>query len=287
MNFSFVSFLTPKKVNLKGLWLGSQKPENLYIFLHGLGGSIFSRSELMTSLASSRDAVLTFNNRGSGTINSFKKDNRQKDYLLGGAAHEVFTDCLDDIEGAINYAQDHKVKRIILIGHSTGCQKVTYYLSKKNKDLVKAVVLLAPISDYAGVGMLNAEEYKRALKSARSLVKAGKPHALLSEFVWSKTIDAQRFISLYTSNSIEEIFNYSSGKKSKILTKVKVPILAVLAESDQYADRPAQDITNWLQSHFNNKRKLVTHIISEADHSFFEKEKIIKKIVKDWLLKIK
>ncbi|MDD2680964.1 MAG: alpha/beta fold hydrolase [Patescibacteria group bacterium] len=287
MKFSFVSFLTPKRVSLKGLWLGSQKPENLYIFLHGLGGSIFSRSELMSSLATAKDAVLTFNNRGSGTINYFKKDNRQKDYLLAGVAHEVFTDCLDDIEGAINYAKSFKPKRVILVGHSTGCQKIIYYLSKKNQPLIKGSILLAPISDYADINMINLRKYQRALKNARALIGAGKPHSLLSESSWPRLIDAQRFISLYTPDSVEEVFNYSSGNKSKTLARVKVPVLALYAESDQYADRPAQDIVDWLLRHHSDKRKIVAYIISETDHSFSEKEKMMKKIIKNWLKKIK
>ena len=38
-----------------------------------------------------------------------------------------FTDCLLDIEGAINYAKEKGYKDIILEGHSYGCNKVIYY----------------------------------------------------------------------------------------------------------------------------------------------------------------
>jgi dienelactone hydrolase len=110
---------------------------------------------------------------------------------------------------------------------------------------------------------------------------------LLSTSSWPSRLDAQRFISLYTPDSIEEIFNYSSGKKSKTLAKVKVPILAFLAEFDEYAGRPAQDIADWLQQQLNDKREIVTHIIPETDHGFSEKEQMMKKIIKAWLKKIK
>jgi len=290
MNFSFVSFLTPKKVNLKGLWLGSQKPENLYIFLHGLSGSIFSRSELMMSLANSKEAVLTFNNRGSGTINYFKKDNAKKEALLAGVAHEVFTDCLDDIDGAINYAREKKVKSIILIGHSTGCQKISYYLSKKNQPLVKGAILLAPISDYSNVNLLSSEDkkkYSQALKQSNNLIKFGKPHTLLSGDFIPKIIDAQRFVSLYTPDSVEEIFNYTAGGKSKTLSRIKVPILAFLAGSDEYGDRPAEDIAAWLELNSKKDRLLQTKIIPGADHGFSGWGLEIKRVIKNWVKRIK
>ncbi|MCF7860574.1 alpha/beta fold hydrolase [Patescibacteria group bacterium] len=290
MNFSFVSFLTPKKVNLKGLWLGRQKPENLFIFLHGLNGSVFSRSELMTTLATGEDAVLTFINRGSGTINYFKTAKKNKERLLAGVAHEVFTDCLDDIDGALDYALAHKPKNIFLIGHSTGCQKSIYYLSKRAKSKLKGAILLAPISDYASVNLLGAigkRKYRQALKEAQVLVKAGKSHTLLTSDFMPREIDAQRFISLYTADSKEEIFNYSSGKKSKDLLRVKQPILAFLAGYDEYADRSAEDITTWLESHNKPANSLETIIIPEADHGFTNHEQIVKKEIRLWLKKIK
>ncbi|MBN2884859.1 alpha/beta fold hydrolase [Patescibacteria group bacterium] len=290
MNFSFVSFSTPKKVNLKGLWLGSQRPDNLFIFLHGLNDSIFSRAELMTVLATGKDAVLTFNNRGSGTINYFKTDKKNKERLLAGVAHEVFTDCLDDIDGAINHALTYKPKRIFLIGHSTGCQKSIYYLSKRAQSKLKGAILLAPISDYASINLLapaGKKKYQKALKEAQALVKAGKPHALLKNDFIPREIDAQRFISLYTADSKEEIFNYESGKKSKDLLRVKQPILAFLAEYDEYADRSAEDIATWLDSHNKTGKHLKTVIITEADHGFTDQENKVKQQIKTWLKKIK
>jgi len=290
MSISLISFLSPKKIQFNGVWLGSQRPDNLYIFVHGLNGSIFSRSEITTALASGRDAVLAFNNRGSGTINYFKTAKRTKERLLAGVAHEVFADCLDDIKGALDYALSHKPKNIFLIGHSTGCQKIIYYLSKRAKSTVKGAILLAPISDYASINLLNTSDkkkYQKALKEAQTLVKAGKPHALLQSDFIPRPIDAQRFLSLYTEDSKEEIFNYSSGKQSKDLLRVKQPILAFLAAADEYGDRPAQEIAVWLNSHNKTERQLKTIIIPEADHGFSGYEKKIKKEIKAWLKKIK
>ena len=116
------------------------------------------------------------------------------------------------------------MKEIYLAGHSTGCQKSVYYAIKKADRAVKGLILLAPISDYAAERMRNTKgTLLRATTVAQKLVKAGKKHDLLPKNVWHGVIDAQRFLSLYTPTSAEEIFSYAQPKKNpSVLKKVKV-----------------------------------------------------------------
>src|SRR5690606_34801397 len=119
-----------------------------------------------------------------------------------------------------------------------GCQKIVYYASRKRDKLVRGLVLLAPISDYAGTERrVGSRMYGKALTAARDLLKHGKPHALLPEGTWYVPIDAQRWLSLYTPDSAEEIFTYASGRKPTMLRRVKLPMLVLLAQNDQCADR--------------------------------------------------
>jgi len=278
-----ISFLSPKKIELHGLWLGKSHAEIVYIFLHGLGASIFSRLSLLELIANQKNtAVLTFNNRGHGLINSFKikKNKKECDYLLAGMAHEKFTDCQDDIDGSISYAKKQGAKKIILIGHSTGCQKIIYYLAHNQRAKIAGVILLAPMSDYAGIDK-EKNEYHLALKAALSLKKEGQENNLLASSLWPHYISAQRFLSLYTPNSQEEIFSYAS-KKRPILMKVNQPILVILAEADEYADRPMLEIKNWFDSVLNKKKKNESIIIKKASHSFKGMDREVFKIIKFW-----
>lgn len=289
MSISLFSFLTPKKLKLNGVWLGTSKPKTLYIFLHGLGGSVFSRAPLNTLLASGQEAVLAFNNRGSGTINYLKQGGGGKQkYFPAGVAHEVFADCLDDIDGALAYARSRGVKRIFLLGHSTGCQKSIYYLAKRPKTIVKGAILLAPISDYADVlRKSNKAVYSRALAWAKRLKAKGKPHELLPANVWPAPLDAQRFLSLYTAESIEEIFTYASNKKPVTLKRVKKPILSILADEDEFADRPAIEIKAWFDEQLKPGKNNFSAIIKGVVHSFEGGEKEVVTLIRRWSRVIK
>ena len=275
MNNIIISFLTPKKVALNGIWLGDNKADTVYIFLHGLGGSLFSRASFLELLASQKKtAVLSFNNRGFGLINSFKvqKNKIKKEFLLAGMAHEKFTDCIDDISGAINYVRTRGVKKIILLGHSTGCQKIVYYLSKNPRAKIQAAVLLAPMSDYASIDVKN-KDYIKALRAANKLKQAGRENSLLAPNLWPYYISAQRFLSLYTENSVEEIFSYYLKKNPQILKKVNQAVLIFLAEHDAFRNREIKEIKEWFDCILKNKKNYSSIVIKEAQHSFEGKDK--------------
>lgn len=281
-----VKIQTPKKFLLNGLLMNQNVGNNFYIFIHGLSGSIFSQIELLKKIAGTKNSVLTFNNRGNGIISKIKQVDAKE--VLGykthniGMAHEVFTDCLDDIEGAINYANEMGAKNIFLIGHSTGCQKSIYYLSKKPNSFVKGAVLLAPMSDFADTFVFNNKKvYQKAVAYARKKISLGRQHDLLPSNIWPQIIDAQRFLSLYTPDSQEEIFSYVSGKNPIILKKVKKPIFVILAANDEYKDRSMNEIADWFG------KKMINHniridIIDNALHGFGgHVEEVAKKIL-DW-----
>ncbi|MBI5644751.1 alpha/beta fold hydrolase [Candidatus Kaiserbacteria bacterium] len=267
--------VTPKKVSLNGLWFGPRKAKRVFIFVHGLTASAFSMHRLLSVLVDSRTAVLTFNNRGFEQIAEVKRKMRRKSaWFPAGAGREIFKECVDDIQGAINLARKMKAKQIYLLGHSTGAQKAIYWASKQKRNpKVKGIVLLGPLSDYAGaVAREAAGKLKKAVDYAKNLVQRGHPNTLMpSELGPWFICDAQRFLSLYTPDSHEEIFTYAQPKKiPRTLQKVKIPILVLLAGADEHGDRPAKDIARWFQENIDVKHDVI--IIPGANHSFFKRE---------------
>src|SRR3989344_6146125 len=113
-----IEIITPKKFVLNGLWFGPQRPKKTIVWVHGLGSSAFSKLDIVERLVDKNTAVITFNNRGFGTINSVKRriGNTSKSISVG-TAHEIFTDSADDIQGAINFARRAGIKNIYLAGH--------------------------------------------------------------------------------------------------------------------------------------------------------------------------
>ncbi|MBP9757528.1 MAG: alpha/beta fold hydrolase [Candidatus Pacebacteria bacterium] len=271
--------VTPKKLMLNGVWYGPKKARRVVILVHGLGGNMLNSfaSSMAAVLTNSDTAVLSFNNRGHGLVSKAYKEapKSTKGYerITAGSVHEVFEDCVDDIDGAVKYARAHGAKEVYLAGHSTGCQKSVYWAYKRKSAGVKGIILLAPISDYAGMRMeVGDKAITRALSVAQKFVKAKKKHQLLPANVWHSMIDAQRFISLYSRKGNEEIFPYWDEKRiPKALRAVRVPVLVLLAENDEYADRKAEELHDWFIREIYSGE---VAIIPKVAHSFYTGEKM-------------
>ncbi len=279
-----VQIVTPKRYLLNGLWFGSKKPKRVIVWVHGLGSSAFSKVGIAGKIADKKTAVLMFNNRGHDVVATvYKKGSlTEKKFkrTVAGAAHERFIDCVDDIQGAINFARRTGAKRIYLAGHSTGCQKSIYWAHKKKGRGVCGIVLLGPVNDYAGaVAWHGRSRVEKATKYARTLVARGKPHEMLPAIIWKEeSDDAQRFLSLYLPESVENIFSYDQPKKSpRILRSVCIPILVLWAGADEFADRPAQAITDWFRNEIRGGR-VVT--VPRVSHGFKGGEQIVAKEIK-------
>ncbi|QQG37543.1 MAG: alpha/beta fold hydrolase [Candidatus Kaiserbacteria bacterium] len=277
-----VEFPTPKGFLLRGLWYGPKRARNAIVFVHGLGGSAFSIRHVIEKLVDRRTAILAFNNRGHDMIARVSRIRGKS--IKAGLVHEVFADCVDDIQGAIDFARGNRAKNIFLAGHSTGCQKSIYWASKKKSRGVRAILLLAPVSDYADmVRRVKRPQLHEMTRTARSLVRRGKKRELLTEGIvklpWGSFMtDAQRFLSLYTPDSKETIFPYEQPRKiPRTLRSVKIPILAVWAEKDEYADRPARKIKDWFQK---NMRKGATVVIPGVKHNFKGGERAVSKAIR-------
>ncbi|MFZ2556078.1 MAG: alpha/beta fold hydrolase [Minisyncoccia bacterium] len=287
-----IEIKTPKKFLLNGLWFGPldkargkpTKPKRAIIWVHGLASSAFSKLGLVERLVDKDTAVITFNNRGSSTVTRTRKINPRKkggmEYVVSGGAHEVFTECVDDIQGAIDFTKKQGAKEIFLAGHSTGAQKSVYFASRKgNEKKIKGVILLAPLSDYAGALKEGKAPLTKMTAAAQKLVRNGKKHAIVPGS-WT---DAQRFLSLYTPDSTEEIFSYiDPDTKPTIYESLKVPTLVLLAEDDEHADRDAERIEAWFAKHARMPR-FGSAIIADADHGFTGAEKTVAGAIKDWI----
>lgn len=264
-----VEITTPKQFRLRGLWLGPRRTKNAIIFLHGLGGSAFSMQPVIAKLAGKDTAVLAFSNRGAEKIIGIKRGiGKQSKRKKAGSAHEVFTECVDDIQGAINFARRQGCKNIFLAGHSTGCQKSIYWAYKKHGRGIKGIVLLAPVSDFAAEMKLQGpKKIARATKAAQALVRRGKKHALLPDGAWHEVLDAQRFLSLYSPDSVEEVFSYAQSKKNpQVLKSVGKPVLVLWAERDEFGGKePLKKVRDWFEEHLRRGRVVV---VPRVGHGF-------------------
>ena len=216
----------------------------------------------------------------SGIIKIDKKSKKGYRRELGGETHEKFTDCADDIQGAVNLLRKSGAKKIYLVGHSTGSQKIAYYLAQGENQRKIAGAALSPMSDYASIkNDVPRAKLARARKFAEMLVKKKKPHELLPLNIWPDLLDAQRFLSLYTPDSKEEIFSYAQPKKKpRTLQKIRIPLLVVLAGKDEFRDREMEEIADWFESNIMSENASIV-TIPNAMHGFKKKENIIANLI--------
>jgi alpha-beta hydrolase superfamily lysophospholipase len=286
-----IEITTPSKVVLQGMWMGPKKAKRVVVWIHGLGSSLFNKLAIADQFIDGNTAVLAFNNRGHDKV---AKVSRGEKRLLAGAAHEVFTECADDIEGAVRFAHEAGASEVFLAGHSTGCQKSIYWAATKakgkkgerrEKGEVKGIILLAPISDYAAeLKISGAAKIAKGLKIARAMIRAGKKHELLpsDSMDWSLVCDAQRFVSLYSGESAEEIFPYWAPERMPAtLRSVKLPILSLIAERDEYRDRPAIRMADWFADHLKIGDRVI--VVLKVAHSFAGGEKTVAKHMKEFM----
>ena len=293
-----VEITTPKKFILNGLWFGPysakatkgkpQKPKRVLVWVHGLGSTMFSKLAIAEKLVGGGTAVLVFNNRGHDTIVNVPTTGKK--CLKAGAAHEKFTDSADDIQGAINFARKQGVKSIFLAGHSTGCQKSVYWASGKKGRGAKGMILLAPMSDYSAHRQeYGAKKVAKAVAYAQTMARRGNGQQLLPPHVWDWPWSAQRFLSLYSGKGAEEIFTYWDAKENpKTLKSVRLPILVMLAEKEEFSHIPANTIAAWFEKHLNNPRgdtswisKVV--VVSGVGHSFKGGEKKVAAHIRSFM----
>lgn len=288
-----IDIITPQRIILNGLLFGPNKTSTGFIYIPGLSSNVFSKLDLIGLLSGVNFLVLSLNTRGHDKVVKIKKLNKliKEGYhsVIAGGAHEVFTDCKDDLAGAVKYMLDRKIKNIYLVGHSIGCQKSVYYLAYgKYREKVKGAILLCPMSSYAAaVKKYGVKKLKRVASLARQMVRTCKQHDILPLSLWPGYDDAQRFLSLYTPNGVEEIFSYVNiNKKPKTLLKVKQPLLVILAGQDENKDRSIKQIADWFSIYLKNQQSLLT-ILPKAKHSLSGFEKNVVKKIHQWVNKLK
>ncbi len=287
-----IQLITPRdNYILDGLVYGRAGAKRGYIFIHGLESSAFSGHKILAPLADGDTQVLYFNNRGHDTLTGIQQvADSKKGYTwaAGGAAREVFTDCTDDIAGAVGFLKERGATDIVLVGHSTGCQKAVYALGQPEADAaVTGAVLLCPMSDYAAMKQeVEAEIFQRAAAAARQLVTNGKPMALLDEADWPEVVSAQRWISLYSGDGPEETFPYAfEDRQPSALQAVRVPVLVLIAGADEYIDRPVGELVDWFEGALARRNGQVA-VIKDSLHNLKGSEAEIGNLILQWRSKL-
>ncbi|MEI7961630.1 MAG: alpha/beta fold hydrolase [archaeon] len=283
LNGKLVYFKATDGLELQG-FISESKQHNkkIIIHIHGMQGDFVRiplHWELAKQLKGSDFDFFPINTRGSGLKTRFYKKSK-KMYL--GTGFENFEESYYDIEGAIKETEKLGYKQIILSGHSTGCQKIIYYQSKRQNKKVKGLILLGAGDDYNLAKKQHGKKFDSTVKLAKKLVAKKKGFEVKPEF---GEFCAKRYLSFAdTKNPESKIVDYFG--KLELFSKIKEPMLAIFGTQDNAViDTPKESLKKLrgrTKSDF-----FITAQINGAKHSFMGKEKETCKVIQTFLKQIR
>ncbi len=206
----------------------SKKGSPLMVFVHGMGSN-FYRSALKKAFLEAAPVlglgILSFNNRGAER----------------GTEDETFRTCLLDLDAAVDFARCHGHKKIVFVGHSTGCQKIVYGQAVRRYSEVAGLALLAPSDDYAVLKRDLGRRFDAKEAWARKQVADGKGDTQVSGLY--ERFTAARFLSIADPRATEaNVFRYAGPLTQ--FRRVTCPLLAVFGEEEEFAAiSPAEMLT--------------------------------------------
>jgi len=285
MQGELISFEAADKLELEGMLCAPTKSKTCLVHVHGMTDNFCGISlldNMMHAAFRNEMSFFSFNNRGMGTITTFQRLKEHLTFRTIGTSFENFKDCVLDIDAALKMLRERGYRNFILSGHSTGCQKITYYQFRKNSRSVKGLMLLAPADDLNyQIKKLGAKKFKEWLQIARRLVRAGKGRELMAPDVEPTYFSAKRYYELLRPGSAEgNLFNYEG--KLKAVSKIKIPMLAVFGSKEEFAAMSPRKMLKILDNKFLHPYSR-TVLIPKADHCFCLKEEEVEAAVSKWL----
>lgn len=172
-----VTFRNASGLNLDGILYSNPSYRTTVVHVHGSFGNFYQNQflRLMAKMyGESKINFLSFNlSAHDGIAEGFRynSETHEEDFEYVGYSVVNFNSCLDDIQGAINFVKPF-CDRIILQGHSLGCDRILHYLltTKDNHDFI----LIGPANSYVlhsnWVSPTTVEEHLSQLKSSPAKV---------------------------------------------------------------------------------------------------------------------
>ena len=229
----------------------ARKNAPMLIYVHGMGSN-FYRSALKKAFMEAAPALglgfLSFNNRGAER----------------GTENERFHTCLHDLDAATAFARRQGYRKLVLVGHSTGCQKIAYWQARRMPSAVAGLVLLAPADDYAVTRRDLGRRFEKKVAWAHKMVACGRGDAPVTGLY--ERFTAQRFLSLADLHATEaNVFRYAGALTH--FRRVKCPVLAVFGEQEEFAAIPPQEMLAILRRK-TKSRDFDDWLLPGANHSF-------------------
>ncbi|KAJ0158095.1 UPF0613 protein PB24D3.06c [Colletotrichum tanaceti] len=159
---------------------------------------------------------------------------------FSGYGYSSLKNDVEDISALVRYLRGIGKKKIILMGHSTGCQDCAEY-TKHKEDPVDGFILQGPVSDRESIAdSVNPEWLKKSLEYAEELIDEGKEGEAMPRdhqgasktIIYSplrRTTDQmQSGDDDYFSSDLDESF------VSEVWNRFQQPVMALQSAEDEF-----------------------------------------------------
>lgn len=290
INFQLTEIVTKDNLVHHGIFYKPTKPgKKALLWVHGLTGNFYGGMKTFEEFAKQCEkedwGFASFNNRGHDMISGGRKldltNPKGYTHIAIGAGNEVFEECVYDIEAGINFLTKQGFSEIILIGQSSGANKVCYYSGTENNLHITGIILASPTSDRLVPGTDLARRQKMMM-TMQKLVDEGKGNELVLG-VHFFPITPKRYLNLFTPRSNEDTFDYGDANpEMKFYSQITKPLFVILGGTDESMDRPAEKIKSVFDAK-TTAQKYKSVIIPDAYHNYNGQEQQFVKTVNDWV----
>lgn len=283
MNIEFINnAYTSDGLRLPMLHFESNKKDICVICIHGMCGTIIDNyfATVWGKLLAKNDIGFIYeHNRGHSIENDIVM--KEGSFKRCGCMYEIFEDCIYDIDLAIQTAKEKGYKRIILLGHSLGCNKVIYYYYKKHPNILGMILASAP--DMIESHLLIEPDYEELLKEAKENIDKNQPTKLLHKMIENYMyMSSQTYYNWFHKNSnLNNLPIISNPKNWEQLETIDVPILTFSGSKDEdyYLH------LDLLKEKATNCKNFEYQIIENTGHTYQEKELETGTLILNWINK--
>ena len=253
------------------------------LFIHGIGGNYYQDTfidVLAAKCTSNEHTFLSVNTRGHDEVSDIPLANTEDEYRTIGSAYEFFDESIFDLKAWIQFLENHKYKEVILIGHSHGASKIAYYLGKQTDPRVTKVAFLAPIP----IKIIQlSPNFKELVKVAFHMKKNGQKELMPIKILGTFDMSPDAFLHNMKNIESQNIFNIYDSSQHSLLSEITQPMLTIMADKDKYQRFVPIPV---MFEYINEKAvlsKVNTVIIEGSGHSFVGFEKVLAKILMNWV----
>lgn len=306
MRLSFVSLLATDKVRLPALLYEPPRPtKKVVIWLHGMGDNgTFYKPQFINPLGEALTkrgiALLAMNNRGAHNSKNLKLTDaslpEEDRRYPGGTHYELITDCVHDINGAVEFLAQKKFSIFYLLGHSTGANKICAYHVRTTHNPFSKYVLAGPGDDIGTTfTRLGGQKFYAAINYAKQALKHNKPLNIMPRYSGMYPFSAQSALDILDPDGAYNTFPFFEASSRRLGKKplfkeykaLDKPLLVIFGEQDEYTHTVGGSAQALELMRSATNPKVIAHsdfcLIAEADHGFWGAEETFAKNVSDWL----